>query len=129
MRAAMENAPGKQKAERNRLVELVLLVVVGLPVSFLLFWLADELALGPDWAFGVGMGLVFLWVVGRGYRSKLRDPAFIAFFTAWLVIHIAVFLLVLRRLGFLYYIPLVPLELWVGYYVAILRFGPPSPSK
>jgi hypothetical protein len=125
----MANALGRRKAERNRLVELVLLFVIGVPVSVLLFWVAEELRLGTDSAFGAGMGLVFLWAVGRGYRSKFRDPTFISFFLAWLAIHITIFLLVLRYLGFLYYIPFAALELWAGYHVAIQRFGPPIRSK
>jgi hypothetical protein len=128
-RAFMANALGKRKAERNRLVELVLLFVIGVPVSVLLFWVADELRLGTYSAFGAFVGLVFLWAVGRGYRSKFGDPAFIAFFIAWLAVHVTVFLLVLKYLGFLYYYPVVLLEAWVGYTLAIQRFGPPTRSK
>jgi hypothetical protein len=41
------------------------------------------------------------------------------------VVHVAVFLLVLGWLGFLYYLPFLIVELWIGYSVAIWLFGPP----
>ena len=67
-------------------------------------------------------------VVGWGYRRKFRDPVFISFFVAWTLIHVLVFLLVLAYLGFLWYLPIMVLELWVGYTIAIWQFGPP-PDK
>ena len=85
--------------------------------------------LGPYAAMGMGMGLVFLWAVGRGNRSKLRDPAFIAFFIVWLAVHVVLFLVVLKQLGLAYHVPFALLDLWAGYYVAMLHFGPPVRSK
>jgi hypothetical protein len=128
----MPNALGKRKARRNRLVDLVLLVGTALLVAVFglgVFWLADNFRLGTGSAFAVLVGPLFLVIVGRGYRSKLRDPGFIAFLLAWLIIHVAVFLLVLKYLGLLYYAPVVFLELWAGYALVIPRFGPPTRSE
>jgi hypothetical protein len=38
---------------------------------------------------------------------------------------VGLYLLVLSYLGFLYYLPIVVLELWIGYAIAITKFGPP----
>ena len=114
---------GRSKVGRTK--TLILFFAAFLPVATLLFIIAEELHLGADWAFAAGMALIFLWSVGRGYRSKFRDPAFIAFFAGWMTIHVAVFLLALRYVGIAYYIPLALIDLWVGYFVAIRYFGPP----
>jgi Na+-transporting NADH:ubiquinone oxidoreductase subunit NqrE len=92
------------------------------------FWTADSYGFSPAWVFAVGSGLAFFLTVGWGYRSKLRSPSFVTFFLAWMFVHVAVFLLVLGWQGFLYYLPLVIVELWIGYTVAIWLFGPP-PSR
>jgi hypothetical protein len=122
-----------EKAGRSKLVNAVLLYLVLVPVSVLVFWASDELRLGTDstaaLAAVVIVGVPFLVYVGRQYPSKLRDPTFLAFLVAWVVIHVIVFLLVLKYFGLLYYIPFAFLELWAGYKLAIQRFGPPSLSK
>jgi hypothetical protein len=128
-RASMANALAKRIVKRNKIVNLILLFLVMVPVSVFVFWVSDELRLGTNSAFAVLVGVPFLVYVGRQYPSKLRDPAFVAFLVAWVVVHVTVFLLVLKSLGFAYYIPFAALELWVGYKLAIHRFGPPSRSK
>lgn len=77
------------------------------------------------WVFGAWAAVLFFLIVAWGYRRKFREPAFIVFFLAWLLLHVAVYVLVLGYLGFLYYIPIMVLELWLGYTVAIWQFGPP----
>jgi hypothetical protein len=119
----------REQRRRSRLVTLVSLVVILLPVGVFVFWVADELQVGIAWAFAVLVGVPFLVYVGRQYPSKLRAPAFVAFLVGWVLVHVAVFLLVLKYLGFAYYIPFAALELWGGYRLAIQRFGPPILSK
>ncbi len=92
------------------------------------FWMAHEYHVDPAWLFGAGAAILFFVVVGWGYRSKFRDPAFVSFFLAWTLIHVLLYLLVLAYLGFLWYIPIAVLELWIGYTIAIWQFGPP-PDK
>jgi hypothetical protein len=92
------------------------------------FWLADDYGFNPAWLFSAGAALIFFLVVGWGYRRLFRNPAFASFFLGWTLVHVLVFLLVLGYLGVLWYFPIVAVELWIGYTIAIGTFGPP-PDK
>jgi hypothetical protein len=124
----MDSAAGEEKKKRNKALDLLLLVGAGLIVaaaSAAALWIADEHQISPGWLFAAGAALIFFLVVGWGYRRKFRDPGFVSFFLAWTLIHVLVFLLVLAYLGFLWYLPIMLLELWAGYMIAICQFGPP----
>lgn len=123
----MVNAVGEQK-KRSKTLDFLLLLGASLFVaaaSTAAFWLADEHHINPAWLFAAGAAVIFFLVVGWGYRRKFRDPVFVSFFLAWLIVHVAVYLLVLGYLGFLWYLPIVVLELWIGYTIAIWQFGHP----
>jgi len=127
----MDSAIGEEKKKRTKTLDFLLLVGASLLVAAALtaaFWIADERHISPAWLFGAGAALIFFLVVGWGYRRKFRDPAFVSFFLVWTLVHVLVFLSVLAYLGFLWYLPIMVLELWVGYMIAISRFGPP-PDK
>jgi hypothetical protein len=104
------------------LVGASLCVAAAIPAAFAV---AHRYNIGPAWVFGVVAAVPFFVVVGSGYRSKFRSPAFVVFFTVWMIAHVAVYLWVLAYLGLLYYIPICVLEMWIGSMVAIWRFGPP----
>ena len=127
----MDSAVGEGRKKRSKALDLILLIGASLLVaaaSRAAFWLAAERHISPAWLFAGGAALIFILVVGWGYRRKFRDPAFISFFLAWMLVHVLMFLLVLAYLGFLWYLPIMVLELWVGYTIAIWQFGPP-PDK
>ena len=116
----------RKARDRLLLVATAVAVVVG-GLWTLVFM--DRHKINVNWFFGVGAAALFIPVVGWGYRSKLRDPAVAAFMLGWLTAHVAIFVLTLDYLGLFYYFPLVILELWIGYTVAIWRFGPPPDSS
>jgi hypothetical protein len=127
----MDSAVGKEKKKRGKALALLFLVGAGLIVAAAFtaaFWMADEHHISSGWLFAAGAALIFFLVVGWGYRRKFRDPVFVSFFLAWTFIHLLVFLLVLAYLGFIWYLPIMVLELWIGYTIAIWQFGPP-PDK
>lgn len=124
----MDIADGAEKKKRSRSRDVLLLIASSLVVAVIgvgLFWTVDVLQVSPAWVFGSLSAITLFLVVGWGYRKLFCSPAFIAFFAAWTLIHVAILLVVLAYLGFPYYIPIVVLELWVGYTIAIWQFGPP----
>jgi hypothetical protein len=131
MRGSMDNAVGDGRKKRSKALDFLLLIGASLFVaaaSAAAFWVADARHINPAWLFGAGAALIFFLVVGWGYRRKFRDPAFVSFFLAWTLLHVLVYLLVLVYLGFLWYLPIMVVELWIGYTIAIWQFGPP-PDK
>ena len=102
-----------------------LFLVAAIPAAF---GVGDKFYLSPAWVFGTGAAVLFFVVVGWPYRSKLQSAAFASFFLTWMALHVVVYLFILGYLGFLYYIPAVLVELWIGYTIAIQRFGPPTDS-
>jgi len=122
------SAIGEERKKRSKKLDFLLLLGASLFVALAgtsVFWVADEHHVNPGWLFAIGSAILFSVVVGRGYRRKFRDPTFVSFFLAWLFLHVVIYLLVLGYLGFLYYIPIAVLELWIGYTIAIWQFGPP----
>jgi len=115
---------GLRKRLLDRLALLgssLLLIAVGGGV----FLWADKHHVNDAWVFGSWVSLIFVGIVAWPFRSKFRSPNFVAFCVSWLLLHVAIFLLVISYFGLLYYIPIVVLELWIGYTVAIWQFGPP----
>ena len=120
----MASVIGEEKKGRLKIADWRLLLGI-IAAGGVAFWFADDHGIDRAWIYGAGAAAIFFVAVGRGYRSLFRSPEFVIFFTIWTVVHVIVFLLVLAYLGFLYYVPIMLLELWVGYTIAILRFGPP----
>ncbi len=116
---------GKRLLDRLALLVCALLLIA---VGGSAFLLADKHHVSEAWVFGAWAALFFFLYVGWGYRRNFRNPAFMSFFVAWTLLHVVVYLLTLAYLGFLWYVPIVVLELWIGYTVAISQFGPP-PDK
>jgi len=116
---------GKRLLDRLALLGCALLVIA---VGGSAFLLADKYHMSEAWVFGAWAAVFFFLIVGWGYRRKFRDPAFVSFFAAWTLVHALIYILVLAYLGFLWYVPIAVLELWVGYTIAIWQFGPP-PDK
>ena len=120
-----EATKGRRLVDRLALLGCALLVIV---VGGSAFLLADKYHISEGWVFGAWSAVFFFLIVGWGYRRRFRDPAFVSFFAAWTLVHALVYILVLAYLGFLWYVPIAVLELWVGYTIAIWQFGPP-PDK
>jgi|SRR5450755_924305 FtsH-binding integral membrane protein len=92
-----------EKKKRNKTLDLFLLLGASLFVAVIAtaaFWVADEHHVNPAWLFATGAAILFLAVVGWGYRRKFRDPVFVSFFLAWLLLHVTIYLLVLGLSGF-----------------------------
>jgi phosphotransferase system glucose/maltose/N-acetylglucosamine-specific IIC component len=116
---------GKRLIDRLALLGAALLLIA---VGGSAFLLAGKYRVSEAWVFGAWAAAFFFLIVGWGYRRKFREPAFVSFFVAWTLLHVLVYLLVLAYLGLLWYVPIMVLELWVGYSTAIWQFGPP-PDK
>jgi hypothetical protein len=111
-------------SDLGKLIAVALATVVSLVGSF---WLGElwHIAFVP--IFLSWMSVIFLATVGWDLRSKFRSPAFVVFFVAWLVMHLAVLTFVIGRLVWFYLLPALCIELWVGYTLAFHMFGlPPS---
>jgi hypothetical protein len=127
----MENASGEERKKTGNALDQFLLlsaslfVVVGLTAAF---WIADKYHLSHAWIYAIGSGAIFVAAVGWGYRRYFRSWRFSAFFIAWMLLHAAISFLVSIYLGFVYYVPIVIVELWIGYTIAVWQFGPP-PDK
>jgi hypothetical protein len=94
-------------------------------ICFAVFWVGELYHVSPAWYFMGVMALGFIATAGWDLRSKFKSPAFILFFLAWLAIHLVVVALAIGYLAWLYWIPVVLFEMWVGYTVAVMLFGLP----
>jgi len=111
-------------------VDMLLLVGTALLVAGLSTGAAltsEAYNISPAWLLSFWAGVGFLGIIGKTYGvRRLKSPRFAAFSAAWLVIHVCVFLFVLGYLGFLYYLPFLVAELFLGFMTAIWLFGPPA---
>jgi hypothetical protein len=126
----MDNALGREMKKRGRVVDMLLLLGTALLVAGLSTGAAlvsEAYHISPAWLLAFWAGVGFLMIIGKTYGVRdLKSPRFAAFSAAWLVIHICVFLLVLAYLGFLYYLPFLVAELFLGFMAAIWLFGRPA---
>jgi hypothetical protein len=62
-------------------------------------------------------------VLGWDYHKEFRSFRFVFFFCTWLLLHLAIFVLVLNHLGLLYYPGAAFIELFFFYATAYWLFG------
>ena len=118
--------------QKERLLNLALLVNSALILVVLLlgsFWIGDRYHVGFVQLFLGWMSVAFVATVGWDLRNKFRRASFILFFLVWLGVHLLVLVLVVGGTAWFYWLPLLSLELWVGYSVAFQVFGPPASGR
>ena len=106
--------------DRMLLAGSALLVCVTTGASFLL---GDIYHINPAWLFLAWNSILLLLSVGRGFRGSFKNPYFIVFFVAWMSVHGAVVVSLMRWVRMLYWIPLMAAELFIGYVIANWLFG------
>jgi|GEM_PF-3167333 len=130
---SMDNVPGSEVKKRGKVVDMLLLLGTALLVGGLSTGAAlvsEAYHVSPAWLLAFWAGVGFLMIIGKTYGvRKLKSARFAAFSAAWLVIHVCVFLFVLGYLGFLYYLPFLVAELFLGFMTAIWLFGPPAKDR
>jgi hypothetical protein len=116
--------------KRGRTVDTLWLLGAALLVAVLSTGTAlvsEAYHLSPAWLLSFWAGIGFLMIIWKTYGfNKLRSPNFATFAAAGLLVHVCVFLLVLLYLSFLYYLPFLVAELFLGFMTAIWLFGPPA---
>lgn len=125
----MDNVLGSRGRKRSKALDLLLLIgtaIVVAGVGTTAFWIADDHN-AAVWLLAACAALAFFVIIAKSYGlGKLKSPPFAAFSAIWLLVHVCVFLLVLAYLGFLYYLPFLVAELFLGLMAAIWLFGPPA---
>jgi hypothetical protein len=126
----MNNVTGKGVMKRGKMVDMLWLLGAALLVAALSTGTAlvsEAHHISPAWLLSFWAGIGFLMIIWNTYGlNKLRSPNFAMFAAAWLLVHVCVFLLVLIYLSFLYYLPFLVAELFLGFMAAIWLFGPPA---
>ena len=112
-------------------LDRALLLVVALTVCLVggaAFWMAEDYHINPAWVFLAGNSILLIPLVAGDFRGMFRKPSFILFFVFWMVIHGLTVLSLMRWVSLAYWIPLLALELAVGYFIAYSFFDVPSSS-
>jgi len=111
---------------RKFLIDKLLLfagALVFIALGICSFLLAEKHHVPKEFVFAAGIGLGFIWVVGRHFRSKLRHPTFLIFFLLWVATHTAGSVLVLFTFNLIVLLEFTVAELAIGYVVAYLLLG------
>src|SRR5437868_14425728 len=110
----MDDVVRKAKVKRSKALDRLLLIASSIAVAAVgvtAFAVADTHH-ATVWVFALVAALGFLAIIGRTFGiGKFRSPSFAVFAVVWLCIHVWLFLLVLGYLGFLYYVPLLIVDL------------------
>ncbi len=106
--------------DRVRLVCTAMLVCVIGGSSFLL---GEIYHINPAWLFLSWNSIWLLVSVGKRFRIHFKKPEFAAFFLLWMAVHGTVVVMLMRWVHMLYWVPLMGLELFVGFLSADLLFG------
>jgi len=89
------------------------------------FWLAEDYHVNPAWVFFAGNSILLIPLVGADFRKQFTKPSFIIFFAFWMIMHGLTVLALMRWVDVLYWIPLLGVELFAGYFVAYSVFDVP----
>jgi hypothetical protein len=103
----------------------LLIILVGAGAYFL----AAKLGINSVWVYLTSVSVAFYATVGWDYRKELRSVPFLAFFIGWLAIHLTVFIFVVTRLGWLWWVGALFLELFFFYATAGWFFGLKPPGN
>jgi hypothetical protein len=116
-----KHEPGEtSRWESVRLVCTAILVCLTLGASFLA---ADTYNISPGWVFFSWNSIWLFLILWKGFRRHFKNAQFTAFFLMWTSVHGTVVVLLMRWVRMLYWIPLIALELFVGFLAANLLFG------
>ena len=89
------------------------------------FWLADNYKLSPAWVFFALNSIGFVVVVGRKFQSYSKTLQFVSFLAVWLIFHAAIMVALTDWVPVVFWLPLIGIELFIGYLAAYLLFGLP----
>jgi hypothetical protein len=116
-----ETATGKCR-DKILLLGASLAVCVGGVGSF---WLAEDYHVNPAWVFFAWNSIFLIPLVWGDFRSLLKKPYFIVFLIGWMVLHGLTIVGLMRWVSALYWIPILGVELFIGYFAAYSLFDVP----
>jgi hypothetical protein len=105
---------------------LVIAALVLAALGFFSFLLGDKYHIRPAWVFAFWLSVGFVAVIGRSLRARFRQLRFVLFFTGWLLVHVLVMLAAMSLLTLPFWIPVLAIELLIGYALTFRLFGLPS---
>jgi membrane protease YdiL (CAAX protease family) len=106
-------------------VSAVLVCAVGLGA----FAIAEIRHVNPLWVVLSVASLCFVVGAREDYRKEFRSVRFVLFACGWVVINVAIVVVVLGSLGWLYLIPALLLEQFLFYMTAYCLFGVQPPRS
>jgi len=112
--------PTREPWDRVRLVGTAVLVCLILGTSFLV---ADTYHISVAWVFLSWNSIWLFLILRKGFRGHFKNAWFTAFFLLWMAVHGTVVVMLMRWVRMLYWVPLMGLELFVGFLSADLLFG------
>jgi hypothetical protein len=116
----------KKLQDRLTLIGAALLVIV---VGGRGFLLADKYHINSVWVLLAWVSVGFFAGVGWDFRAEFRSMRFVLFFVAWVLVHLLIFVLVVGRFGWLYWLVTLFLELFCFYATAELLLGLEPPFR
>ena len=93
------------------------------------FALTDKFHIGYKWNWAIWFGVSSFLIVGLKLRPKAKQRGFIAFCSAWFLVHMLIMIMAASRLPLLISTLPVVFELWLGLAIAYRLFGLPPKHK
>lgn len=113
-------SPTARYWDRVRLVGTAMLVCV---IGVAAFVAGEIYHISPVWLFLSWNSIGLLLILGKGFRDHFKKAQFTAFFLLWMAAHGTVVVLLMRWVRMIYWVPLMGIELFVGFLAANLLFG------
>jgi len=117
---------------RSGIWDRLFLVVVALVVCIVAvssFVFAQIFHVNPIWIFFAGNSILMIPMFVREFRAFWKDPAFIAFFLVWMIVHGLLIVCLMRWSELAFWPVFILLELSAGFVTAHWLFGVPLNTR
>jgi hypothetical protein len=124
-------SPGDSSAKKTRArqwQDKILLVAAAFAVCIgggAAFWFAEDYHVNPAWVFFAWNSMLLVPLVWGDFRSLLKRPSFFIFLFGWMVLHGLTIVGLMRWVDAVYWIPILGVELFIGYFAAYSLFDVP----
>lgn len=93
------------------------------------FFMGEVYRINPAYFIFAFNTILLPTVIGGHFRQHFKKPLFVLFFAGWMCAHGLITVALWHYVWLWYWLPVLALELFIGFGAAYVLFGPPAEKK